>query len=63
MDIECHDEIDFDVLCNVNEIQACKYHDGKFYILANRVERQRGIYLMEIDEKYIQNHELSRDKV
>ena len=63
VDSETRQEIDFDVKCKVNEVQACKYKDGKFYILANRVDRQRGVFLMEIDENDICRSGMLKDKL
>ena len=39
IDIETKNEVYFDHLVNVKEIQACIFHNSKFYILANRVDR------------------------
>ena len=63
LDVNTRNELYFDNLVNINEIQACKFYNSKFYILANRVERQRGIYLIEVDENDIEQNVLTKDKI
>lgn len=39
-----------DVKYHVTDVRACKNCYGKFYIFANKFEKNRGLYLMELDE-------------
>ena len=51
------EEIDFDIKCNISEVKACLNTNGKFYILANKYKKDRGIFLMEVDEEYLCENE------
>ena len=44
-------EVDIDNTYNISDIRACHYHDGKFYVLANKFQQNRGIFLLKIDEE------------
>ena len=44
------EEIDFDEKYNIYDILESLNANGKFYILANRYHRQKGLFLIELNE-------------
>ena len=53
---DANDEIDIDGNNSFEDIKACHYAKGKFYILANKCGKMRGIFLIEIDEQEMKKH-------
>ena len=48
---EAQREVDFDFKNDIFDIQASLSANGKFYLLANRYKRYKGVFLVELDEK------------
>ena len=46
-------EFNVDSKYYIEEVRACIYQKGKFYILANKYKKNLGIFLLEIDENKI----------
>ena len=46
-------EINIDTKYYIEDVKACIYKKGKFYILANRYKKNLGIFLLELDENKI----------
>ena len=49
-DLKKRKDYDFDIDFKANEIRACINANQKFYVLANKIEGQHGIYLIEFDQ-------------
>ena len=47
---EAQREVDFDFKNNIFDIQASLSANGKFYLLANRYKRYKGVFLIELDQ-------------
>ena len=50
IDVHNDRQIDIDGFYNISDIKACLYSEGRFYLLANKHERVRGFFLIQIDE-------------
>ena len=44
------EEVDVDAQYSISDIKACHYSNKMFYILANKCQKIRGVYLLAIDE-------------
>ena len=44
-------EIDLDDRYKINEIKCLHFHNGKFYILANKLMNKLGYYLLEVESQ------------
>ena len=43
-------EIDVDNNFLITDVKACLFYNKKFYVLANKFEKMRGVFLLMIDE-------------
>jgi len=50
LDIYNDRQIDIDDFYKISDIKACLYSKGRFYLLANKHEKIRGFFLIQIDE-------------
>lgn len=44
-------EIPVDIQYSISDVKACLNANGKFYIFANKLKKERGIFILELDEK------------
>lgn len=49
-DLKTQEEVGLDVKYHITDVRACLNCYGKFYIIANKFEKNRGLYLLELDE-------------
>ena len=47
---ETKEEINIDYSFKVNNVKACINASGKFFILANKLNKVSGVFLIELDE-------------
>ena len=50
LDLKQGHEIDIDKIFKISEVKASISFKNKYYILANKYERSRGLFLLEIDQ-------------
>ena len=43
-------EIDVDNNFLITDVKACVFSNNKFYVLANKFEKMRGVFILMIDE-------------
>lgn len=51
-DIKNEYEIGLDCIHHVTDVKACLHANDKFYVLANKFQKNRGIFLIETDQDY-----------
>ena len=49
IDFNTNKETDVDSIYKISDIKACYFKSGNFFILANKCEKVRGLYLLMID--------------
>lgn len=54
-DIQNKQMVELDEIFMISEIKACLNKFGKFYILANKLHKTQGVFLIQIDEMNIQS--------
>ena len=50
INFKSEEEIDIDSTYFLSEVKACHFSNGMFFILANKCEKIRGVFILMIDE-------------
>ena len=51
MNNKIYREVDLDLTYKFGEIKCLMHHEGKFYVLANKMNNQLGYYLLELNQE------------